>query len=95
MKAQVEGAIIQGLGGALSEEVRFENGRIRNPHFGGYRVPRTKDVPVMELLLLDRPDLPSAGAGETPLVAIAPAIANALFHASGIRCRSMPITVNA
>lgn len=95
LKAQVEGAIIQGLGGALSEEIRFENGRIRNPHFGGYRVPRTKDVPPMEVMLLDRPDLPSAGAGETPLIAVAPAIANAVFHASGIRCRSMPITVKA
>ena len=91
LKAQVEGAIIQGLGGALSEEIRFENGRIKNAHFGGYRVPRSKDVPPMELLLLDRPDLPSAGAGETPLVVVAPAIANAAFHATGIRCRSMPL----
>ena len=91
LKAQVEGAIIQGLGGALSEEIRFENGRIRNAHFGGYRVPRSKDVPPMELVLIDRPDLPSAGAGETPLVVVAPAIANAAFHATGIRCRSLPL----
>jgi len=91
LKAQVEGAIIQGLGGALSEEIRFEHGRIRNAHFGGYRVPRSKDVPPMELVLIDRPDLPSAGAGETPLVVVAPAIANAAFHASGIRCRSLPL----
>lgn len=91
LKAQVEGAIIQGLGGALSEEIRFEDGRIRNAHFGGYRVPRSKDVPPMELVLLNRPDLPSAGAGETPLVVVAPAIANAAFHATGIRCRSLPL----
>ena len=91
LKAQVARPIIQGLGGALSEEIRFENGRIRNAHFGGYRVPRSKDVPPMELLLLDRPDLPSAGAGETPLVVVAPAIANAAFHATGIRCRSLPL----
>jgi isoquinoline 1-oxidoreductase len=55
-------------------------------------VPRTKDVPPMELLLLDRPDLPSVGAGETPLVAVAPAIANAACHATGVRCRSMPLS---
>jgi CO/xanthine dehydrogenase Mo-binding subunit len=91
LKAQIEGAIIQGLGGVLTEEIRFEDGRVRNPHFGGYRVPRSKDVPPMDLLLMDRPDLPSAGAGETPLVAVAPAIANAVFHASGIRCRTMPL----
>ena len=56
-----------------------------------YRVPRLPDLPEIEVVLLDRPDQPSAGGGETPIVAIAPAIANAIFDACGIRLRSMPL----
>jgi len=48
-------------------------------------------VPEMDIHLLNRPDLASVGAGETPIIAIAPAIANALFHCTGVRVRSMPI----
>jgi hypothetical protein len=51
------------------------NGRIANPHFAQYRVPRFSDVPRIETVVLDRKDLPPAGAGETPLVALAPAVA--------------------
>jgi CO/xanthine dehydrogenase Mo-binding subunit len=54
-------------------------------------VPRFSEVPKIEVVLLDRKDIPSAGAGETPIVGVAPAIANALFSAAGIRVRSMPI----
>ncbi|MBA0088071.1 MAG: xanthine dehydrogenase family protein molybdopterin-binding subunit, partial [Acidobacteria bacterium Pan2503] len=61
LRNQVVGAIIQGLGGALFEAVEFENGRIKNPHFATYRVPRFRDVPVIEAVLLDRKDIPSAG----------------------------------
>ena len=88
---QVEGGIIMGLGPALHEEMRFEGGKMLNASFGSYRVPRFADVPDLDIHLLDRPDLPSAGAGETPLIAVAPAIANAVFAATGVRCRSMPI----
>ncbi len=88
---QVEGAIIMGLGPALREEMRFENGQILNASFGKYQVPRFDDVPEIEVQLLNRPDLSSVGAGETPIIAIAPAIANAVFHATGKRIRSMPI----
>ena len=80
-----------GMGGALWEEIRFDNGRVLNPGFAGYRVPRFSDLPELDILLMDRPDLPSAGAGETPMITIAPAIANAAFAATGIRIRSMPI----
>ena len=79
LKNQISGAIIQGIGGALFEAVRFENGRIRNPHFADYRVPRFSDAPQIEVVLVDRKDLPSAGAGETPIVGVAPAIGNAIF----------------
>ena len=83
--------MIQGLGGALFEAVRFEKGRINNPHFSQYRVPRLPDVPPMEIVLLDRKDLPTAGAGETPIVGVAPAIGNALFAASKVRLTSLPM----
>jgi isoquinoline 1-oxidoreductase subunit beta len=91
LKAQVEGAIIMGLGPALTEEMRFENGRILNASFRQYAVPRFHDVPELDVHLLDRPDLASAGGGETPIIAVAPAIANAVFHATGKRIRQMPI----
>jgi len=91
LKNQVEGAVVQGLGGALFEAIAFEDGRIVNARFADYRVPRFHDVPVIDTVLVNRPDLPSAGAGETPIVGIAPAIANAIFDASGIRLRALPL----
>jgi isoquinoline 1-oxidoreductase len=88
---QVEGALIMGIGPALREGMEFEQGKILNASFWKYEVPRFKDVPTLDIKLLDRPDLPSSGAGETPIVAIAPAIANAVFHATGQRLRDMPL----
>jgi isoquinoline 1-oxidoreductase len=89
--SQVRGAILMGLGPALRENMRFENGKMLNPRFSEYLVPRFADVPKLDVHLLDRQDLPSVGAGETPLIAVAPAIANAVFHATGVRVRQMPI----
>jgi isoquinoline 1-oxidoreductase len=89
--AQNQGAIVMGLGGALMEEIRFENGTITNPHFANYQVPRFKDVPKIDVHLVNRSDLASAGAGETPIVGICPAVGNAIFHATGVRIRSMPM----
>jgi nicotinate dehydrogenase subunit B len=91
LRNQVIGANIMGLGGALFESMEFENGRISNPHFAQYRVPRFRDIPKIEAILLDRKDLPPAGAGETPIVGLAPAIGNAIFDATGIRLRSLPL----
>ena len=94
LKNQIEGAIMMGIGGALFEEIQFENGKILNPRFSNYQVPRFNDLPAIEVVLLDRKDIPSAGAGETPIVGIAPAIGNAIFHATGIRLRSLPLIPN-
>jgi len=94
LKNQVEGAVVMGLGGALFEAIRFADGKILNASFSRYRVPRFSDVPVLETVLLDRKDLPSAGAGETPIVAVAPAIGNAIFQATGNRLRSLPMVPN-
>ena len=91
LKNQNEGAVIMGLGGALFESINFDNGKILNPHFARYRVPRFRDVPKIEIVLVDRKDLPSAGAGETPIMTLAPAIANAIYAATGERLRSMPL----
>jgi isoquinoline 1-oxidoreductase len=91
LQAQVEGCVIQGLGAALSEEVRFANGQLLNGSFSQYPVPRFRDVPPMETALLDRPDIEPAGAGETPIIAVAPALANAVFAATGQRLRSLPL----
>jgi isoquinoline 1-oxidoreductase len=93
--AQVQGCIIMGLGPALREEMRFDNGKMLNASFAGYQVPRIADLPELDIQLLDRPDLPSVGGGETPIIAIAPAIANALFHATATRSRTMPIRLPA
>src|SRR5437667_590695 len=91
LKNQIEGAITMAIGGALFESIQFENGKILNPHFASYRVPRFADSPAIEVVLLDRKDIPSAGAGETPIVGLAPAVANAIFNATGVRLRSLPL----
>ncbi|CAN5736802.1 hypothetical protein BH10CHL1_BH10CHL1_14220 [soil metagenome] len=93
VRQQVEGAVVQGLGGALFESIQFANGRILNPNFADYRVPRFGDIPVIETILLDHKELPSVGAGETPIIAIAPAIGNAIFQATGVRLRALPLAL--
>jgi isoquinoline 1-oxidoreductase len=91
LRNQVVGAMIQGLGGALFESIQFGNGRISNAYFSSYRVPRFKDVPEIEAILLDRKDIPSAGAGETPIMAIAPSIGNAFYDATKVRLTKLPL----
>jgi isoquinoline 1-oxidoreductase len=91
LAAQVEGAVIMALGGALFERIEFEEGKVLSDRFSRYRVPHFSDVPDIEVMLLDRKDLPSAGAGETPIVGPAPAIANAIFDATRKRLRDLPL----
>jgi CO/xanthine dehydrogenase Mo-binding subunit len=91
LTSQVQGCIMMGLGGALREEMEFKNGKILNATFTRYLVPRFRDLPKINIHLVNNTDIPSAGAGETPIIAIAPAIGNAVFAATGIRLRSMPM----
>jgi isoquinoline 1-oxidoreductase len=91
LKNQIEGAVIMGLGGALFEHIDFADGKILNANFADYQLPRFRDAPVLETVLLNRPDLTSEGAGETPIIGIAPAVGNAIFAATGVRLRSMPM----
>ena len=91
LRNQQAGAIVQGLGGALFEQIFFADGKILNPLFSQYRVPRFKDAPQIEVVLVDRKDLPSAGAGEIGLIGIAPAVANAYAAATGTRLHQLPL----
>ena len=94
LRNQVEGSNVQGLGGALFEAIEFSNGKILNGRLSQYRVPRFSDLPVIETVLLDRKDIPSVGAGECPMIGLAPAIANAIFDATGTRLRALPLVPN-
>jgi nicotinate dehydrogenase subunit B len=91
LENQLQGAQMMGLGGALFEAIQFENGCILNGRFSAYRVPRFSDMPQIQVVLVDRKDLPSAGAGESPIMGIAPAVRNAILDATGIRLSSLPM----
>ena len=91
LRNQNQGAVVQGIGGALFEAIQFKDGRILNPHFADYRLPRFVDAPQVEIILLDRKDITPAGAGETGLVGLAPAVGNSIFAATGSRLRNMPM----
>jgi isoquinoline 1-oxidoreductase len=91
LENQVMGSIMQGLGGALFEAIDFEDGKILNCTLSAYRVPRFSDMPKIEIILVDRKDLPSAGAGEAAIIGVAPAIRNAILDASGKSLTSLPL----
>jgi isoquinoline 1-oxidoreductase len=91
LRNQISGAIVQGIGGALFEQILFADGRIQNASFAQYRLPRFSDAPRIEVVLVDRKDITPAGAGETGIVGLAPAVGNAIFAATGVRLRSMPM----
>ncbi|PYP89654.1 MAG: isoquinoline 1-oxidoreductase [Blastocatellia bacterium AA13] len=91
LRNQIEGSVVMGIGGALFEAIEFEDGKLLNGRLSSYRVPRFSDAPSIDVVLVDRKDLPTAGAGETPIVGLAPAVGNAIFNATGIRARSLPM----
>jgi nicotinate dehydrogenase subunit B len=91
VRNQVEGSIIMGMGTALREAVEFDAGRLLNPSFGRYRVPRITDTPQIEVVLTGDATTQSTGAGEPGIVPIAAAIDNAVYDATGSRIRELPI----
>jgi len=91
LRNQIEGAVAMGIGGAVFEHIDFAENNLITNRLSRYRVPRFVDMPVIETVLLDRKDITSAGAGETPIMGIAPAIGNAIFDATGQRIRSLPM----
>lgn len=91
LRNQMSGAIIQGLGGALWEQVDFEADAQATRRLSQYRVPRFTDVPAIDVQIIDRRDIEPAGAGESPITLTAPALASAIFAATGTRRRSLPL----
>jgi nicotinate dehydrogenase subunit B len=83
--SQIEAGTVMALGGALFGPGASGGGSTADPSLSGYEVPGAADPPEVDVVLLDRPDLPSAGVGGTPLIALAPAIANAIFAVTGRR----------
>ena len=92
LKNQIEGNIIQGVSRALLEEVTFDASGITSLDWKSYPVIRFPDVPEIEIVLINRPEMPALGGGEPSSAPIAAAIANAIFDATGARLREAPFT---
>jgi len=97
VEGQIEGGSAQGLGYALLEQILHDpNGRMVNHQFSTYLIPTARDVPPIHAYIVERPTevgpYGAKGFGEQPLMGIAPAIANAVFNATGVRVRELPIT---
>jgi len=89
VRQQLESGIVYGLSGALYSEITVTNGRVDQNNFNDFRILRTNETPVMEITLVDSNEKPG-GTGEPSTSLIAPAVANAVFSATGKRLRSMP-----
>lgn len=94
VRAQVEGNLVWGVGMALSEELTLAEGTIAQSSFADYAVPRFSDVPLMEIELVEEGD-PATGAGETAIVAAAPAITNAIAAMTGAPVTRLPYAATA
>ncbi len=96
IEGQLEGSIAQGVGMALSEDVVWEEGRVLNQQLSDYKLATTLDVPKVTTILVETNDpygpFGAKGVGEAGLVPTAPAIANAIYDAVGVRIRELPIT---
>jgi nicotinate dehydrogenase subunit B len=92
LRNQVEGCIVQTLSRALHEEVKFDRSRVTSVNWASYPILTMKEVPQIQVALLDRPTLPPLGAGEAATAPVAAALANAVFDATGARLRSAPFT---
>jgi nicotinate dehydrogenase subunit B len=92
LKNQIEGNIIQGVSRALMEEVKFDSTGIKSLDWSTYPVIRFPKIPEIEIVLINRPEMPALGGGEPSSAPIAAAIANAIFDATGVRLREAPFT---
>jgi xanthine dehydrogenase YagR molybdenum-binding subunit len=98
-RSQIIGGTIGGIGQALLEETIIDpTGRVANATFGDYLVPVNADIPDIDVVFVGEPDpltpLGAKGVGEIGLVGMGAAIANAVYHATGRRIRSLPITID-
>ncbi len=94
IRAQMEGGIIYGLTAALYGEIDIQDGQVQESNFHDYRMLRLLDSPAIDVLIMDSVESP-AGVGETGLPPIAPAVANAVFAATGTRLRELPLRMSA
>ncbi len=90
IRQQMEGGIIFGLSAALHGEIVIENGQVKQANFNDYQVVRMQDAPLITVEVMPSAEHPQ-GVGEPPLPPVAPAVANALFAATGQRVRSLPL----
>jgi CO/xanthine dehydrogenase Mo-binding subunit len=95
-EGQLEGSAYQGLGQALYEELKLNRGQVMNPTFLEYKIPTAMDMPALSTALVQEPDpggpYGAKGMSEGAIIAVSPAIANAIYHAVGVRLKSLPIT---
>jgi len=92
LKNQIEGNIMQGVSRALLEEVMFDETGVKNLDWKSYPVVAFEQIPEVEIILINRPEMPALGGGEASIVPITAAIANAIFDAVGARLRQAPFT---
>jgi xanthine dehydrogenase molybdenum-binding subunit len=96
VEGQIEGGVQMGVGYALTEELQVQEGRILNPSFLDYRVPTALDMPKIETIIVETDDprgpYGAKGVGEMGVTPTAPAIANAIYDAIGVRLRRLPMT---
>ena len=91
-RQQMEGCITMGLGYALSEEVRFKDGKVLDENFDTYKIPRFSQVPEIQTILIDNPSLPAQGGGEPAIVVMGALLANAIHDAVGVPMLQLPMT---
>ncbi len=89
---QMEGCITMGIGYALTEEIQFKGGDIRNHSFDSYEIPRFTWVPKIDTVIMDKKDQPPQGGGEPSVICMGAVIANAIFDATGARMYQLPMT---
>jgi len=94
VKAQIEGGIIMGLTAALKDEITIESGRVKQSNFHNYRLLRMNEVPLIEVHIIADGVKPR-GVGEPGVPPLAPALANAIFNATGKRIRKLPFKLDA
>ena len=93
MRNQLEGGALQGMSRALGEEVTWDDQKVTSIDWRTYHsLPLGDEVPAIESVLINRPDVEATGAGETAITVIAAAIGNAIFDATGVRIRQVPFT---